>query len=57
MSERGEGGEWGGVVFVVLIVVSFDGLFVTLFIVLFDRLSIPFSIDGLFPIPSINPFG
>ena len=65
MSERGEGGEWCGVVFVALFVEVFDGLFVevidrlfdTLFVALFDRLLIPSSIDGLFPIPSINPFG
>ena len=69
MSERGEGGEWGGVVFVALFVALFvevfdglidglfDRLFDTLFVALFDRLLIPSSIDGLFPIPSINPFG
>ena len=65
MSERGEGGEWGGVVFVALFVALFvevfdgliDGLFDRLFDTLFDRLLIPSSIDGLSLTLSMNPFG
>ena len=61
MSERGEGGEWGGVVFVALFVEVFDGLidglFDALFVALFDTLLIPSSIDGLSLTPSMNPFG
>ena len=69
MSERGEGGEWGGVVFVALFVALFvevfdglidgliDGLFDALFVALFDTLLIPSSIDGLSLTPSMNPFG
>lgn len=69
MSERGEGGEWGGVVFVALFVALFvevfdglfdgliDGLIDALFVALFDRLLIPSSIDGLSLTLSMNPFG
>lgn len=66
MSERGEGGEWGGVVFVASFIVAlfvevFDGLidrlFDRLFVALFDRLLIPSSIDGLSLTLSMNPFG
>ena len=70
MSERGEGGEWGGVVFVASFIVALfvevfdglidgliDGLFDTLFVALFDRLLIPSSIDGLSLTLSMNPFG
>lgn len=66
MSERGEGGEWGGVVFVASFIVAlfvevfdglFDGLIDALFVALFDRLLIPSSIDGLSLTLSMNPFG